>query len=451
MGIKFNPGLRSVGIDPGLVDQLVQAEKIPLQKVMKRQDKKKEMKTQFEELSGLIKDLGGKAQEFSTNQGFIKLKVDSSHPDIIDGTVGPQALVGSYEMEVRGLARSEKELAFGYPDKDQSPVGFGYMMIERENGEDIDVVVEPYTTLQGLAEQINGMDVGVKAMVLNTKYHPDPYRLIVVNEASGKEAPIHIDPDTTFLEFQEQVKGKNLDLLFEDVPVTDTDNTLEDIVDGLTLNVRRSEPGTRVQLSVVHDIETTMESLKDFVTKYNSVIDFISKQTTENPETGEMGALSKESTLRSVTRNLQSSLFKMPNSGDKYSSLAQIGISSDPKTGILNLDEVKVKEVLTEDYVNVARLFTSTIDRKGIGEIVSKKIKNLQDPLAGMVTTRIKGLQREIKSQDKDIERKEAQMVEKEKQIRKKFASLEGTLSKLQGQKNFLTAKMGNQAPPTTG
>ena len=108
---------------------------------------------------------------------------------------------------------------------------------------------------------------------------------------------IKVYPKETFLEFQEQVKGKNLDLLFEDVPVTDTDNTLEDIVDGLTLNVRRSEPGTRVQLSVVHDVETTMESLKDFVDKYNSVIDFISKQTTENPETGEMGPLSKETFL----------------------------------------------------------------------------------------------------------------------------------------------------------
>ena len=47
--------------------------------------------------------------------------------------------------------------------------------------------------------------------------------------------------------------------MFEDVPVTDEDNMLDELLDDVTLNIRRSEPGTRVQVSVVHDIEATLK------------------------------------------------------------------------------------------------------------------------------------------------------------------------------------------------
>src|SRR5690606_40786359 len=94
------------------------------------------------------------------------------------------------------------------------------------------------------------------------KYKPDAYRLLVISEESGQEAKITVDEDTTFLEFKEQVTGRNLDVLFEDVPITDEDNILEDLLEGVTLHARRSEAGTRVQISIVHDLEATLEGIK---------------------------------------------------------------------------------------------------------------------------------------------------------------------------------------------
>ena len=196
----------------------------------------------------MVGELDTTLNSLKNSTDFYKLKVESSHPDIISGVVEGVTTIGNYEFEVRGLSRTEKELAYGFPDKDDTPVGFGFMLIEREDMDDLEVIIEPGSTLQDVATQINDAEGGVRAMVINTKYKPDPYRLLVISDKSGKEAKLKIDEDTTFLEFKEQVTGRNLDVLFEDVPVTDDDNILEELVDNVVFNVHRSEPGTRFKL-----------------------------------------------------------------------------------------------------------------------------------------------------------------------------------------------------------
>src|SRR5262249_23108860 len=155
-----------------------------------------------------------------------------------------------------------------FPDKDKTPVGFGYMQIEREDKSPAELVVEPGATLDDVAKQINDLGAGVRATVINTKFSPDSFRLLVVSEKSGAEAKIHIDEDTTFLEFKEQVTGRNLDVLFEDVPVTDDKNVLDELVDGVKFTVKRAEPGTRVQVSINYDPDKTVDGIKSFVDKY---------------------------------------------------------------------------------------------------------------------------------------------------------------------------------------
>lgn len=443
MGIKFNPGLKAAGIDPGMVEKLVEVQKIPLKSAQKRKEQTIAEKKEVETLNGLLSELDGTLTNLKTRYDFYKLKLDSSHPDIVDGTVSAGALLGTYEMEVRAMARSEKELAYGFPDKDETPVGFGFMLIERDDGQEVEIEVEPYTTLQELANQINDSDAGVKAMVINTKYYPDAYRLLVVSEQSGKEAQIYLDEDTTFLEFKEQVTGRNLDVLFEDVPVTDEDNTLDELIDGVTLSVRRSEPGTRIQISVVHDLDATVEGIKNFVDKYNSVANFINGQFLENPDTGKYGILSGDSSIKLVMRQLQSALVTLPKGGEKFNTLSEIGISTNPKTGELSFNESKVRDALTEDYDSVANLFIRTSRSVGVAEALAQKLKNFRDPGFGAIKSRIRALDKIIDGHDQEIERRERQLESKEASIRRRFTALETTLSSLQGQSNFLKARFG--------
>ncbi len=443
MGSRIS-GLSQSGIDPKMVDQLVEAQKIPVQTAKARREKTVSEKGEFEKLSGLMTELDSSLNGLKMRGDFYKLKLESSHPDILDGTVNSgNAMIGSYEFEVRGLARADKDLAYGFPDKDKTEVGFGYMQVEREDLEPFDVKIEPGSTLQDVATKINEAGAGLRAMVVNTKYNPDSYRLLVISERSGKEARINIDEDTTFLEFKNQVAGSNLDVLFEDVPVTDEDNTLDELLEGVTVNLKRSEPGTRVQVNVTFDVDQTLEGIKAFVEKYNQVIDYVMQQYQENPDTKQTGPLASDSSVRRVMRGLQGTFSDITLGSGKFNILADIGIKTNPKTGTLEMDETKVRGALSEDYEGVAKLFIRTDQQSGIAERMAQKLKSFRDPESGVMRTRIRGLDQVIKNQDESIARKEQQMEAREQNIRRQFSALEGTMANLNSQSDFLKARGG--------
>jgi flagellar hook-associated protein 2 len=448
------------GIDPRLVDSLVEAEKIPIKAAQQRKEKFVVEKKEMDKLNGTLNELDGALNTLKSRADFFKMKVESSHPDIIDGTCKTDAMVGSYEFEVRALARADKQLAYGWPDKDKTPVGFGFMEIEREDMGPFELQIDPGASLNDVAQKINEADAGVKAMVVNTKYNPDSYRLLVISAKSGQEAKIHVDEDTTFLEFKNQVVGQNLDVLFEDVPVTDTKNSLDELIDGVVFNCKRSEPGTRVQVTIAYDIDKTLEGIKTFVEKYNAVSTFIHGQYQEDPKTGKRGILAGDSAVTTVMRGLQTTLGDSRTNAGKFQSLADVGVTTDPKTGNLKLDEAKVKNALAEDYEAVAKLFIRGKEAAGLADAMALKLKQLRDPGSGAVKTRTRALENIIKSQDQDIERRERNLVSKEESIRRRFASLEGQIANLQSQGSMFEGKgaslgkisgLGGNASPQGG
>lgn len=429
--------------DPKLVEQLIEAEKIPVESAKKRKEKFTTEKKEMEKLNGFLNELDSSLNSLKSRADFFKMKVESSHPDIMDGICKADALIGTYEFEVRGMARSDKQLAFGFPDKDQTAVGFGYMEIEREDMTPAEITIEPGSTLQDVARQINDAEAGVRAMVINTKYNPDSFRLLVISEKSGQEARIKLDEDTTFLEFKNQVAGQDLDVLFEDVPVTDTDNTLDELVDGVTFNVKRAEAGTRVQINITHDVDKTLEGIKAFVDKYNQLSSYGHSQYQEDPDTGKRGILAGDQSLSSVLRGVQSVIGNNRIASGKFQTLADIGITTDPKTGALKMDDTKVKSALAEDYEGVARLFIRGRDAPGIADTMAAKLKSLRDPGSGAIKSRMRALDNIIKSQDEDIERRERQAESKGETIRRRFASLDGQIANMKSQGGILAARMG--------
>ncbi len=441
MGVRL-PGLGS-GIDPKLIDQLVEVQKLPIAAAKKRQEVVKVEKEEFSKLDKMLTELDGTLTSLKTRTDFYKLKFESSHPDILDGVVkSGGALLGSYEFEVRDLAKSEKELAYGFPDKDTTPVGFGYMEVEREDGDPFEVVIEPGATLQDVANQINSASAGLRAMVINTGYKPDSYRLLVVSEKSGQESKVKIEADTTYLEFKEQVTGRNLDVLFEDVPITDNDNILDELLDGVVFYAKKSEPGTRVQVNITYDVDKTVEAIKSFIDKYNEITDFVHGQSTKS-EDGKYGVLAGNNSVRSVMRSLQGNLSQLSSSSSKFRILADLGIVTDSKSGKLNFDDAKVRAALAEDYEGVANIFIRSEQGEGIAERMAQSVKRLRDPGAGPIKSRIRGLESVLKNSDKDIERKERVAESKEESIRKRFTALEGQMSKLNSQGSYLAARFG--------
>jgi flagellar hook-associated protein 2 len=443
-GMRINTGS---GIDPKMIDQLVELERQPIKLVEEHKKTVADEKKLFSDLKGLVSALGTSLNGMRTKTDFYKMKLESTQPEIIDGTVDNTAPVGSYEIEIKQIAKAHKLLTQSFPDKDKTPVGFGYINIRLDDGKSIDVDIDPdHATLQDVASQINGAKAGAHAIVVNTKENlenpkEENFRLLVISEKSGKEAKVFIDPDTTYMEFGEQVKGQNLEMSFEDVPVYNDTNKVTELIQGMVLNVKKAAPGTKVVLKVDYDVDKTLEGVKGFVDAYNKVNNFIDNQFKVNPETNKAGPLSKDNSLRSLRRTLQSSI-QYTVKGGKYQTLADVGISTDPKTGDLKFDESKLKQALAEDYVGVSKLFIQSENSTGVGVRMSNAVRNLQSMQSGILPSKEREYKRMLDSFDKDIAVKERYAAQRADNIRKRFSAVEQLLSNLNSQGQAIQ-KMG--------
>jgi flagellar hook-associated protein 2 len=453
-GMPVGPGGLAGGVGVGsspMVEGIMQVEALPLESIKQRREKIVAEKNEYSSLSGMLGELGKVAGDLKNLAGFNHFKFESSHPDILDGEVGGLATPGQYEMEVRTLANADKHLARGFATV-QDTVGFGFMQIQAEGGEVFDLTVEPGATLLDVRDKINAAGAGVKAQIVNTGDVSDgakPFRLLVASATTGTLAKINLDPDTTFLDFDHLKVAKDLDVMFEDVPIARAENKVGDLLDGVQINAKRAEPGTKVTVNVTHDADKTVASIKTFTETYNKITGFVNGQNQLGADGLATGTLAGDANLRSVMRSLQSQIAAKAapaTASKKYSNLVDIGITTNAKTGELNLDETKLKEALAADYEGVSNLFVQSESGKGVAARLSDAVRQLQDPMHGVMKNRTKSLDSMIRSQDQAIERQTSRLATRREEVERQFANLNSKMATMQGQSQFLAAKFGTPA-----
>ena len=205
----------------------------------------------------------------------------------------------------------------------------------------------------------------------------------------------------------------------------------------MNLKASKAAPGTNVTINVRHDVDKTADGVREFVKNFNEIQSFGRKQSQVDPATGRAGQLSGDSSMSQVTRSLQSSMSGLP--------ISVAGLSTNPKTGELQLDENKLKEALTGDFDGIAKIFASSESGPGLAARMSDAIKSLQDRTSGAVATRMKGIDQRIKAQDQDIAHKEERMTQRRAQLQKTFASLDTKMATLNSQGQFLSGRMGSE------
>jgi flagellar hook-associated protein 2 len=139
-----------------------------------------------------------------------------------------------------------------------------------------------------------------------------------------------------------------------------TSNTISDAIGGVTLNLKKAEEGTTITLNVHRDVDGLTGQIKDFVSKYNEVMDFVKAQMTYDTEAQQPGGiLFGDGTLRSVKNDLVA-LLVSPVSGvsSQFSILGQVGISLD-KEGTLTVNESTLKGYLQSNFDDVKKLFAA--------------------------------------------------------------------------------------------
>ncbi len=152
--------------------------------------------------------------------------------------------------------------------------------------------------------------------------------------------------------------GQDASVKIDGVGVTRNSNSIDDVINGVTIDLARVESGSTVNLTISRDTDSIKSSANDFITEYNGIIEFISQQFTFDEDTKSSGLLAGESALSTIKSTIQSTITStnllLPADFD---ALALIGITS-KQDGKLALDDSDFLSALNTDFNAVRRLFT---------------------------------------------------------------------------------------------
>ncbi|MBU4037933.1 MAG: flagellar filament capping protein FliD, partial [Proteobacteria bacterium] len=185
----------------------------------------------------------------------------------------------------------------------------------------------------------------------------------IKNFGGTDDATLKFDTDGSLdntVRKREIVAGADASVTVDGVTVTRSENTIDDIIAGVTLNLLKSDTETTVSLNIGRDNDTIMGNINNFVAKYNSTLSYIQSQTSYDETTEKTGGvLFGDGTLMSVKSDLTSLLIQnIWGVSSDYSTLGLVGISVDTD-GLLSVDSKKLSGYLKSNFNDVQKLFTA--------------------------------------------------------------------------------------------
>jgi flagellar hook-associated protein 2 len=453
------------GVDFGpIVDFLVQAKRIPIDRINERKLNDQEKLTNFGSLGTKLLGLQNAANSLRTRLSFDKNEVSvssASSQTLLTASASSTAASGTYTVTVNELASahqivSKASTAVSTTDTDIVKGASATFSFQVGTGSVQTVNLDATGTLEDLRDGINNLGAGVSASILNTGTETTPaYRLVLGSNETGQDQAITIVEDNTEIE----TKKKGVDtfqaardsqiVLGEGVGAVTIDrasNTFTDVISGLTLNLQAADLGNPVTISVTQDNTAVKEGISNFVSSFNEVVEFINERSEFDLETGERGIFVGDSLTRTVLDRIRQSTFSQISGLTTFISASQIGFETQPADGTIKLNEATLDAALSENYSAVRDLFIQnpTTGTEGIAELVVNAVDALDDVESGALAIRQNSLTKQIDSFAQQISVKEAALSRYEEQQRIKFANLDGLLASLQNQLDALARLSSN-------
>jgi len=355
-------------IDPVTMAQtLVAAERANMDSLLKSQGTKIKnqskgldtLKTQLSTFQTLLKDMNStaklQAQKSTLSQeGFMTVSSNG------------KAISGQYSLFVRQLAQSH-QLGVKFSSETEALPSDGTLSLTVDGKEmKLDFASLPANaTVKDLVSQINGAsnNPGVKASLVRSN---GEVNLVLTSTSSGTAKAIGMNFTSGGSAASDALAGKVAkpteitkaqDAIVEmggsnPLVITSSSNKLENVIDGLTINLTKAQAAGEapLQLTVAQDNTAMTEALKKFVTGYNTLVDELNKLTKST--TDESGLLANDSTVRSLMSQLRSGIRDLPNG----MTLSSLGIKTD-REGKLSLDETAFTKALTADPELLSKAF----------------------------------------------------------------------------------------------
>ncbi len=450
MGISF--GSINTGLPKDIVEQLIAAEKIPIQRLEVKRDKIESKHGLVKDLVALVGGIRGELTKSGTSRSLRELKFETRN-DIIGVTLDKNiANPANYRLEVLELAQKSSAMSSGFSDKDNSYVGVGYIQYSLPDGKDYEVYVDSSnSSLTGIAKLINGdTENGMSATVINDgSGSNNPWRIIISMEdtGTGKNASF---PEFYFLDGEDdfyldiQNDAKNAKIKLDGFEIEVPDNKISELIPGVTFDLRRALPGEEFSLAVTEDVEAITGKISDLIKSINNVFVFIKGQNQLDASSDTSRTLGGDSVLQSLESRLRSAVFKDVKTSFGSRRVANLGVSFQ-RDGLLKFDQDKFDKVVAEKFQMAGEILRGVYTVEGgkidgFMDFLDKTINTILRRPDGLLLSRKKTFESKIDQINRKIVNRQKLIERKEKTLKAKFARLEGTISKMKNQGAGLAA-----------
>lgn len=344
-------------VDPAsMAMQLVAIERQNMDKLLKKQmDSIKGQQSAISTLTTKLSSFQTMLKDLNKASNLQAQKAVMSQEGIMTVTSNGKASSGQYNFFVEQLAQSHQVGLSLDSETTPLPADGVFSLTVKGKSVDIDLATLPAgSTVKDLVSHINNAkdNPGVKATLVRTD---GKVNMVLTSKDSGEENAITVNYSgdassslgTAVVNKSEITKAQDARLQMggnNPLTITSASNKIENVVDGLTLQLTKAQKSgdAPLQVTVEQDKEAVTGSLKKFVDSYNELIDELAKMTSSDPKAP--GALSSDSGVRSLKSALANSVRDLPNG----LSLSSLGIKTD-KTGKLSFSETDFNKALEKD------------------------------------------------------------------------------------------------------
>jgi flagellar hook-associated protein 2 len=445
LGISF--GSINSGLPKDIVQQIVEAEKIPIKQMEARKGKVENKKNLVGQLTTLVENMRGEILKNKTERSLRELAVNTGESTNIAVTADKNiALPGKHQLEVVQLAQNSSAITNGVEDKDKTYIGVGYIKAVMPNGDEKEIYVdEAHASLTGIAKLINGdADLGMRANVVNDgKDEDEPWRLMITmaetGDASKAEFPyLYLVDGEVDIYFDQERPAVDAKVKLDGFEIEVPSNKVTDLIPGVTIDLKKAKPGEEINLEITEDVAKIGGKFQSLVDNINNVLKFIKDQNTLDDKSDTSSSLGGDLTLTSIEGKIRTAIFNPIQTDSGPMRMGDLGVTFQ-RDGLLKFDQAKFEAALSKDYKAVSQTLTGKYDpavgkTRGFMDVLDDTAKSLTSPPNGILPSRKSGLTNQISQIDRQIQTRERMIARKEEVLKAKFARLEETISKIKGQ-----------------
>lgn len=437
----------------GLLDQLNDAERGKLAPITRQQEQQEAKISAYGKIQSSMDALQDAVGALSDPKLYQSLSANV-RGDEISATTSADALPGSYRVEVTALATAgtlasqrlvgtESDAALDMGDATQLRLDFA-----GQDSVKIDVAAD--SSLEDIRDAINANEAaGVSASVI---FDGEGYRLALSSKETGLDASINgfsflkadgTNAVTQPLGAEAARAGQDAALTVNGIAITSASNTIEDAIQGVTLNLGELNLGAGETASSTVNVERNTlkvrEAIGDFVEAFNDVKSTIGTATKFDSESGASGDLVGDSTVRTIENRLRSVL-SGGVAGGEFSTLTQLGITLQ-RDGTLEMDDDTISGLAKNSPDALSDFFTGVEgDANSVG--LASSLNTTLDQLMsknGTLGNAISGAENRIDSLGERYERMESTIERTISRYRTQFGQLDAMIAQMNSTSSYLT------------